>query len=282
MNLTPSDALSGVVRSTVDTAQGKVQFRSAGMAPKVTHVLLHGIGSASASWAFQLGAAVGRSDIRVLAWDAPGYGRSTHLPMELPSAQEYAERLWSWLDALYVNQPVVMAGHSLGALMAASATRLRPHAVSRLVLLAPARGYGDAPLAERERVVQGRLRNLQQLGPHGIALARAAAMLSPGAAPALQEAVRETMAQIDPAGYAQAVQMLGQACLAQDLKTVACPVWVASGEADTVTTPANCNAVAQDAAAKRISLGPVGHACPLEAAEAVNELLGLPALGGLG
>jgi pimeloyl-ACP methyl ester carboxylesterase len=282
MNLTPSDALSGVVRSTVDIVHGKVQFRSAGMAPKVTHVLLHGIGSASASWAFQLGAAVGRSDIRVLAWDAPGYGRSTHLPMELPSAQEYAERLWSWLDALYVNQPVVMAGHSLGALMAASATRLRPHAVSRLVLLAPARGYGDAPLAERERVVQGRLRNLQQLGPHGMALARAAAMLSPGAAPALQKAVRETMAQIDPAGYAQAVHMLGQACLAQDLKTVACPVWVASGEADTVTTPANCNAVAQDAAAKRISLGPVGHACPLEAAEAVNELLGLPALGGLG
>jgi pimeloyl-ACP methyl ester carboxylesterase len=282
MNLTPSDALSGVVRSTVDTVHGKVQFRSAGMAPKVTHVLLHGIGSASASWAFQLGAAVGRSDIRVLAWDAPGYGRSTHLPMELPSAQDYAERLWSWLDALYVNQPVEMAGHSLGALMAASATRLRPHAVSRLVLLAPARGYGDAPLAERERVVQGRLRNLQQLGPHGMALARAAAMLSLGAAPALQEAVRETMAQIDPAGYAQAVHMLGQACLAQDLKTVACPVWVASGEADTVTTPANCNAVAQDAAAKRISLGPVGHACPLEAAEAVNELLGLPALGGLG
>ena len=279
MNLTPSDALSGVVRSTVDTAQGKVQFRSAGMAPKVTHVLLHGIGSASASWAFQLGAAVGRSDIRVLAWDAPGYGRSMHLPMVCPSAQDFAERLWSWLDALYVNQPVVLAGHSLGALMAASATRLRPQAVSRLGLLAPARGYGDAPVAERERVVEGRLRNLQQLGPHGMALARAAAMLSPGAAPALQEAVRETMAQIDPTGYAQAVQMLGLACLAQDLKNLNTPVLVASGEADTVTPPANCDAVAQDAAAKRISLGPVGHACPLEASEAVNELLGLPAVG---
>lgn len=279
MKLTPSDALSGVVQSTVDTPHGKVQFRSAGMAPKVTHVLLHGIGSASASWAFQLGAAVGRSDIRVLAWDAPGYGRSTHLPMDCPSAQDYAERLWSWLDALYVNQPVVLAGHSLGALMAASATRLRPQAVSRLVLLAPARGYGDAPLAERERVVQGRLSNLQQLGPAGMAKARAAAMLSPGAAPVLQEAVRETMAQIDPAGYAQAVQMLGQGHLGQDLQTVACPVSVASGEADTVTSPANCDAVAHDAAVKRISLGPVGHACPLEAAVAVNEWLGLPALG---
>lgn len=279
MKLTPSDALSGVVQSTVDTAHGKVQFRSAGMASKVTHVLLHGIGSASASWAFQLGAAVGRSDIRVLAWDAPGYGRSTHLPMDCPSAQDYAERLWSWLDALYVNQPVVLAGHSLGALMAASATRLRPQAVSRLVLLAPARGYGDAPLAEHERVVQGRLSNLQHLGPAGMAKARAAAMLSPGAAPALQEAVRETMAQIDPTGYAQAVQMLGLACLTEDLKTVACLVGVASGEADTVTPPANCDAVAQDAAVKRISLGPVGHACPLEAADAVNEWLGLSALG---
>ena len=55
MNLTPSDALSGVVRSTVDTAHGKVQFRRAGMAPQVTHVLLHGIGSASASWASSTG-----------------------------------------------------------------------------------------------------------------------------------------------------------------------------------------------------------------------------------
>jgi pimeloyl-ACP methyl ester carboxylesterase len=258
-----------------------VQFRSAGMAPQVTHVLLHGIGSASASWAFQLGSAVGRSDVRVLAWDAPGYGRSAHLPMDMPSAQDYAERLWSWLDALYVTQPVVLAGHSLGALMVASAARLRPQSVSRLVLLAPARGYGDAPLVERERMVQGRLSNLQQLGPQGMAMARSAAMLSSGASPALQEAVRETMAQIDPAGYAQAVQMLGQGHLGQDLKTLRCPVVVASGEADTVTLPTSCDLVAQVLGSQRISLGPVGHACPLEAAEAVNALLDLPALSGL-
>ncbi len=279
MKLTPSDALSGVVRSIVDTSHGKVQFRSAGMAPQVTHVLLHGIGSASASWAFQLGSAVGRSDVRLLAWDAPGYGRSTHLPMDLPSAQDYAERLWSWLDALYVTQPVVLAGHSLGALMAASAARLRPQGVSRLLLLSPARGYGDSPLADRERVVQGRLTNLQQLGPQGMAAARATAMLSPRASPVLQEAVRMTMSQIDPAGYSQAVQMLGQANLAQDLKCLSCPVAVASGDDDTVTTPEGCELVAQELNLKRISLGAVGHACSLEAADAVNHLLGLPALG---
>ena len=279
MGADPSEALSGVALSLVDTAQGKVQFRSSGMAQHVTHVLLHGIGSASASWAYQLNAAVGRSDIKVLAWDAPGYGQSSHLPIELPTAQDYAERLWSWLDYMRVSHSVVLVGHSLGALIAASATRLRPQSVSSLFLLAPARGYGDAPLAERERVVQGRLNNLQQLGAQGMAKSRAAAMLSSNAATALKEAVRETMSQIDPAGYTQAVQMLGQANLAQDLKSLTCPVAVASGDVDTVTTPASCERVAEILTSKRISLGPVGHACPLEAAEAVNDLLGLSTLG---
>ncbi len=49
MTLSPQDALSGVVRSLVDTPLGPIQFRSAGTAPHVTHVLLHGIGSGSAS-----------------------------------------------------------------------------------------------------------------------------------------------------------------------------------------------------------------------------------------
>jgi len=186
MQLTPQYALSGVVHSLVDTPLGPIQFRSAGAGSQVTHVLLHGIGSASASWAYQLGAAVGRQDVRVLAWDAPGYGRSGHLSMPEPLAQDYAERLWAWLDAMYVTQPVVLAGHSLGALMAASAARLQPASVSRLLLLAPARGYGDASDAERARMVQGRLSNLQQLGPQGMANARGAAMLSSQAAPALQ------------------------------------------------------------------------------------------------
>ena len=175
MNLTPSDALSGVVRSTVDTAHGKVQFRSAGMASQVTHVLLHGIGSASASWDAQLAWAQDRSDVGVLAWDAPGYGASTPVgPLE-PQASDYAARLWAWLDALSCRSPVVLVGHSLGALMAASAALAQPERVARLLLLSPARGYGDAPAVERQRMVAGRLANLQQLGPQGMAQARAAA-----------------------------------------------------------------------------------------------------------
>lgn len=276
MNLTPQEALAGVEQMIVQTPKGPIQYRQAGLGDQVTHVLLHGIGSASASWAYQLGSAVGVKDLRVVAWDAPGYGQSAHLEMPEPSASSYATMLWLWLDALGVSSPVQLVGHSLGGLMAASAVLQQPDRVSRSVFLAPARGYGDAEPAERKKVVEGRLSNLEKLGPAGMANARASAMLSTHAKPWMVDAVRQTMSEVDPKGYAQAVQMLGQGNLIRDVHGIKCPMLVASGDADTITPPATCDQVAHAAQQKRLSLGEVGHACPLEAALAINQLLGLP------
>lgn len=276
MNLTPQEALAGVEQMIVQTPKGPIQYRQAGRADQVTHVLLHGIGSASASWAYQLGSAVGVKDLRVVAWDAPGYGQSVHLKMSEPSATNYATMLWLWLDALGVSSPVQLVGHSLGALMAASAVLQQPERVSRAVFLAPAKGYGDADSAERKKVVEGRLSNLEKLGPAGMANARASAMLSTHAKPWMVDAVRQTMSAVDPKGYAQAVQMLGQGNLIRDVQGIKCPTLIASGEADTITPPLACDQVAHAAQQKRLSLGEVGHACPLEAALAINQLLGLP------
>lgn len=280
MNLTPQEALAGVEQMIVQTPKGPIQYRQAGLGDQVTHVLLHGIGSASASWAYQLGSAVGVKDLRVVAWDAPGYGQSAHLEMPEPSASSYATMLWLWLDALGVSSPVQLVGHSLGALMAASAVLQQPDRVSRAVFLAPARGYGDAEPAERKKVVEGRLSNLEKLGPAGMANARASAMLSTHAKPWMVDAVRQTMSEVNPKGYAQAVQMLGQGNLIRDVHGIKCPMLVASGDADTITPPATCDQVAHTAQQKRLSLGEVGHACPLEAALAINQLLGLPSQRG--
>ena len=276
MNLTPQEALAGVEQMVVQTPQGHIQCRQAGLAAQVTHVLLHGIGSASASWAYQLGSVVGVQDLRVVAWDAPGYGKSAHLEMPEPSAANYATMLWLWLDALGVSSPVQLVGHSLGALMVASAVLQQPDRVSRCVFLAPARGYGDADPAERKKVVEGRLTSLEKFGPVGMANARASAMLSTHAKPWMRDAVRQTMSEIDPKGYTQAVQMLGQGNLIRDVLDIKRPMLVASGEADTITPPAVCDQVAHAAQQKRLSLGEVGHACPLEAGFAINQLLGLP------
>lgn len=259
----------------VTTASGVVQYRQAGAAARVSHVLLHGIGSASASWVAQLGAAEARNDLRVLAWDAPGYGDSTPVGPVSPAARDYAQRLWAWLDALGEQGPLVLVGHSLGCLMAASAAAWQPARVQRLVLLSPARGYGDASPAEREDKLQARLANLHRLGPEGMAAARAAAMLSPSATPEQVEAVRQNMAQVRLAGYTQATHLLANGELARDLALWHGPIAVASGQADTITPPASCQQVAQQAGVKWQDLGAVGHACPLEAPDAVNALLGL-------
>ncbi len=259
----------------VATARGLVQYRAAGAAPRATHVLLHGIGSASASWQAQLQAAQGRADLRVLAWDAPGYGRSEALAAARPLAADYAQALWQWLDALQETGPLTLVGHSLGALMVTAAALQQPMRVQRLVLLSPARGYGNAPAAEREEKLASRLANLQQLGPQGMADARAAAMLSPQATPAMVEAVRQTMAQIIPAGYTQAAHMLAMGQLDADLQALQMPITVASGSADTITPPGPCAEVAQRRGLQWTDLGPVGHACPVEAPARVNLLLGL-------
>jgi pimeloyl-ACP methyl ester carboxylesterase len=276
MNLTPQEALAGVEQMIVQTPKGPIQYRQSGRADQVTHVLLHGIGSASANWAYQLGSAVGVKDLRVVAWDAPGYGQSAHLEMPEPSAANYATMVWLWLDALGVSSPVQLVGHSLGALMAASAVLQQPDRVSRSVFLAPAKGYGDAEPAERKKVVEGRLSNLEKLGPAGMANARASAMLSSHAKPWMIDAVRQTMSEVDPRGYTQAVKMLGQGNLIRDVYGIKCSMLIASGEADTITPPSACDQVAHAAQQKRLSLGEVGHACPLEAALAINHLLGLP------
>ena len=259
----------------VQTSLGRISYRQAGTGG-VVHVLLHGIGSASGSWQAQLDAAQACPDLRLLAWDAPGYGHSDPVADPQPEADAYAQRLWAWLDALQVRGPVVLVGHSLGAIMAARAAVQHSSRVQRLLMLAPARGYGEAAAVERERVLTTRLGQLAQLGPEGLARARAAAMLSDQAQPQWVEQVRLQMASIHPAGYTQAVHLLAWAVLSQDLRILRerkVQLEVASGEADTITPPAACDEVAAAAGVSRLSLGPVGHACAIEAAQAVMDLI---------
>ncbi|TFY97245.1 alpha/beta fold hydrolase [Ramlibacter rhizophilus] len=253
------------------TAGGVVSFRESGQGTPVV-VLLHGIGSGSGSWVRQLDALA--SQARVLAWDAPGYGRSAALPAPEPRAEDYGARVWQWLDAVGLgDERVVLVGHSLGALMASAATRLAPSRVRQLVLLSPAQGYGQAEAEVREAKRQDRLNNLHTLGPAGMADKRGAAMLSASASPQMVAYVKSIMAQVHPGGYEQATHMLAGAHLAGLLQGLPCPGLVACGDADGITTAAASRALAERAGLPYASLGPVGHACAIEAAEAVNRLI---------
>lgn len=262
---------------TAETALGRIGYRRAspgvGAGPREAEplVLLHGIGSGSGSWVRQLEAFGPTRE--VLAWDAPGYGQSAPLPQARPQAGDYGQRLWAWLDAVGVSQPITLVGHSLGALMAAAAAGQQPARVRRLLLLSPAQGYGQATPEVREGKRSDRLHTLQTLGPAGMAHKRGAAMLSASASPEQVAYVQATMAQVIPSGYTQATHLLADSDLAGLLAAVKAPWQVASGAADTITPPAGCEALARGAGASYVSLGPVGHVCALEAPEQVNALL---------
>lgn len=265
----------------IDTLLGAIGYRQAGTLASTRLVLLHGIGSGSASWAAQL-EAVKPHQPGLLAWDAPGYGDSEGLSLSddaWPDATHYVTRLWAWLDALGLTQPLTLVGHSLGALMAARAAVLQPQRVAALVLLAPAQGHARLDAAQRERLLHDRLAALANLGPAGMAQQRAAAMLTPDAPTELVAMVQAVMAQIQPSGYTHAARMLSGGDLLADLAQLRCPVQVASGSADRITPPAGCQQVAAAAGVAWTDLGPVGHACPLQAGPAVNALLGLPDVG---
>ncbi len=273
--MSPHEAIALFQLKEAATTQGAVAWREAGQGTPL--VLLHGIGSASGSWVRQLEAAAQDSlSARVLAWDAPGYGSSAPVAPAQPAAADYADHLWAWLDALGL-QRVALVGHSLGALIAAAATRSAPQRVLSLTLLSPAQGYGAAEASVRHTKLADRLQALATHGPSGMAQRRGAAMLSAQALPDDVAYVQATMAQVLPAGYTRAAHMLSNGDLLADLAALRAtgqpPMAVASGSVDTITPEAGCRAVAAAAGVDYQTLGAVGHACALEGSAAVNAVL---------
>jgi pimeloyl-ACP methyl ester carboxylesterase len=260
-----------------------IDFLASGAAPATAqqvYVLLHGIGSGAASWQNQLATTQENQSVSLLAWNAPGYGASVPLSEPNPTANDYANALWVWIEALGIRTPIIIVGHSLGALIAASATLQKPALVKRLVLLAPALGYGDEPAAAQEKVFNQRMSNLRELGVNGMAAARAPAMLSTNATISQLQIVQEVMSQLNPSGYEQAVRMLCTGRLIADLSKLQIAnkeicVDVACGSADSVTPPQKCVLAANAANTQLIDLGDVGHVCALEGHSAVNHLLGI-------
>jgi pimeloyl-ACP methyl ester carboxylesterase len=236
-------------------------------------VLLHGIGSGSGSWVQQLASATA---LHLLAWDAPGYADSTALKPEQPSAKDYAEVLWAWLDALQIQQ-VHLVGHSLGCLMAAAAARLQAQRVVRLTLLAPAQGYGPAPAQVRRQKTQERLQAIQTLGLEKMAQQRAPRLLAPQASAEQIALAAHMMSHLNEGGYAQATQMLGGGDIRADLQAFrnasTAPITVACGEQDVITPPQACRDLAAFIGVPYVSLGDVGHLCALENPQTTQTLL---------
>jgi len=255
----------------VRAGAAQISYLEAGAGPPLA--LLHGIGSAAASFWNQLEELSAR--FRVVAWDAPGYGASTALGVEQPAANNYAAALDDWLDALGIARCHLL-GHSLGSLIAAHFAAEHPERVITLTLAGIARGHGHLPPPQRERLLGQRLDDLADLGPHGMAAKRGPRLLGPEATEAMRRMVVETMALIHPKGYAQAARILSIGDIMADLARLRAglPIQVIVGDADLITPPADCLEIAAAcrAAATHVIQG-AGHALYLEKPQEFNRLL---------
>ena len=123
------------IERAVRVAGLRLQVRESGEGRPL--LLLNGIGAHVRMWQ-PLERALG--GLRVIAFDAPGAGRSQTpaLPLTLPAHAHLAERL---LDALGYEQVDVL-GYSFGGIVAQHLARRAPERVRRLVLAATTPGWG--------------------------------------------------------------------------------------------------------------------------------------------
>ncbi len=260
--------LSAHPAEPVSTAAGTITCRRAGDGPDV--VLLHGIGSGSGSWSYQLDALAGA--YRLSAWDAPGYGGSD--PVSAPTADAYVDALAALLDALSIERPVLV-GNSLGALMAAQFACRRPNRVRALVLADPAQGHARLTADERAERRSGRLDPFRTLGAEAYAAERAPRLLGPHPSEAQRALVQRNLSQLRLEGFAAAADLLADGDLLTDVARLDHPAVVFCGAEDTTTPPEGARqvAVAFPGGRQYVEIPAAGHLPHVEAPDLFNQHL---------
>ena len=243
-------------------------YRESGRKDAPALVLLHGIGSTSAGWRLQYGPL--GEHLRVIAWDAPGYGGSKPLPGEAPSVDDYARALARLLDALDIGKAIV-GSNSWGTPTGVVFARLFPARVRALVLGGPAAGWGSAPKAEREERAAARIERVATLGVKKMREEDAAELVAPGTRAQVLEWIKGAEG-LHASGYSQAARMLAAVDVPREIAAVGCPVRVVSGVLDK-RTPPESNAKKIAAAAPNATLQMVpdcGHLPHLEHPDVFN------------
>jgi pimeloyl-ACP methyl ester carboxylesterase len=235
---------------------GNIHYETAGAGPPL--VLLHGIGSNSRSWHRQL--AELSSDFKVIAWDAPGYGRSSD-PEGKPSMAYYARRLRELLDELGIDR-IHLLGHSAGGVVAQEFYRSYPERVSKLIL-------ADTTFIGSKDKLEQRLRMIHGMTPSELALERAPKLLSHSAPPDLLEEAISIMSEVRAAGYEFAAIALAGCDTREVLRNLRVPTRLIWGVEDEVTPMWK---EVPDGA--RLAVIPfAGHLCYVEQPELFNTIV---------
>ncbi len=191
-------------------------------------VLLHGALGDSRDWRHQLETLPAHLD--VVAWDAPGHGRSDD-PEPGLSLEGFADLLAGFLDAVGLDRPV-MLGLSWGSVHALTLYRYHPDRVSALVLAGPYAGWaGSLPPEEVAARKQMFLATLER-PKHEWVPEFLATVFSPGTPAAVVEEARRILDDVHPEGTRTMVETFAEADLRDVLPRIDVPTLLVHGSLD--------------------------------------------------
>ena len=145
----------------VETASWKLHYNEAGEGHPV--ILLHGSGAGATGWSnFAPNLAALAADFRVLALDAPGWGRSDAATSD---KYDHPAAVLEFMDALGIEK-AALVGNSMGGMTAITFAARYPERISHLITMGPGSffsvptmfGPGDGP-SEGLKILQEGYRN---------------------------------------------------------------------------------------------------------------------------
>jgi pimeloyl-ACP methyl ester carboxylesterase len=245
-----------------------IAYERTGSGPAL--VLLHGyVGDGATTWRRQLDGLA--DEFTVVAWDAPGAGRSSD-PPERFGPDGYADCLAGFLRALRIDAAYV-AGLSFGGIVALAFQR-RHSAMTRALILASATAGWAGSLPPD--VVEQRLRQALALAddtPEALVGALLPTMFSTAVPPETVDDFRASMQAFHPRGF-RAMARASAEDVRDVLSHIAVPTLLIAGERD-VRAPRE---VAEDLRAaipgsELVVLPGVGHVCNVEAPIEFNAVV---------
>jgi pimeloyl-ACP methyl ester carboxylesterase len=245
----------------------RIAYERVGVGPPL--VLAHGfVGDGRSTWCSQLDDL--SDEFTVVAWDAPGAGRSAE-PPEWFRMSDYADCFVAFVRALSLERPHLI-GLSFGGALVLEVFRKDPTIPRTLVLASAYAGWAGSmsPEAVEERLQ--RCLRLADLPPEQFADAMMPSMFSPSA-PA--EAVARFVASVrgfNRAGFLAMTWSSAEADLRDVLASVNVPTLLLYGDED-VRAPRDIAEALHSAipASTLIVMSGVGHVSPVEAPDLFNR-----------
>ncbi|WP_019391019.1 alpha/beta fold hydrolase [Priestia filamentosa] len=232
-------------------------------------VLLHGMSNNSQSWKEQIREL--KNNYKVIAWDAPGYGRSSDPAEEFRYFEEFAHILKGMIDELKLEK-IYLLGHSMGAAIALEFCNFYSNRIEKLIIADPTRGAAALNEEENKRKLENRLFSIEHLSPEEIADKRIKALLSPYASKEVYKRVKEIMSQVRLAGYRSVAYSLYHLDQMSLLPQITVPVLVVCGELDIVTPVNESKAIHEELIDSKLAIIPKGgHLCYQEEPEVFNS-----------